>query len=424
MNIYTIGLGILWWSVIPIFAIIIFVLFLCCSLIFRITHIYSKYEFDTTKHHHKILLTKIIKKNEFNQQYIDVSGVKIHCVIKEPKNVVENNKTVIFIHGTASCSVCFFNVMKQLPDDVKCIAIDLPGFGISDRIEIEDNDEINDTYLKNIKICEQYADVIGNTLRIMDINNAFLVGHSLGGMFSVCITSRFPDIISKLLLVNSAGLLPMLGIYGYYWAIFFKLGLPTTLFHIPVISNLIMPFVQFMFCDKTDLSNFWFMFYNNPENIGHNLLQRFITLNPFYSFWNTPVFMKILETTNKIYVCYGEHDTIIPSHIGRFIEEITVGRVRTHTIKNVSHNPCHDDVDAFTSYLYSICKDDDDGVCDNTTYYNKTLCNKIFKPYTSYHSFESTHESIQAQYNKLYKQIHNKNIHENQMKCIFTESTQ
>jgi pimeloyl-ACP methyl ester carboxylesterase len=163
-------------------------------------------------------MTNLVSHYGFREETHDISGVKIHCVVKDAAAdttdtaIDPTTDVLVFIHGTASSSATFFDTMKALPPTMKCVAIDLPTFGISGHIDVE-------RYLTNEKMCIGYADVIGHTLHQLEIvHQTILVAHSLGGFLSIYVADRFP--IKKLVLLNPAGILPTLGEYGYYWAIF------------------------------------------------------------------------------------------------------------------------------------------------------------------------------------------------------------
>jgi pimeloyl-ACP methyl ester carboxylesterase len=176
-------------------------------------------------------MTNLVEQHGFREEVIDVSGVGVHVVIKDPSNVSSDDSKdiIVFIHGTASASVTFFDIMDQIPPNVKCVAIDLPSFGISDTIDVE-------IYPSNEDMCIGYANIIGETLHKLSIlDNTVLVWHSLGGFLSIYVAARYP--IKKLVLLNPAGILPTLGVWGYYWAIFFKAGLPTSIYDLPHISR-------------------------------------------------------------------------------------------------------------------------------------------------------------------------------------------
>jgi len=304
----------------------------------------------------------------------------------------------VFIHGTASASIIFFDVMKHIPS--KCVAIDLPNFGISGCIDM-------DTHNSNEAFVRCYADIIGNTLIALDImKNTILVAHSLGGFLSIYTAERYP--VKRLVLLNPAGILPTLGIYGYYWGIFFKAGLPTTLFHLPMISRDLLIYIAR--CGLNGVTTeFWLSFFTNNENNGHEILQRLITLRPFYSYWNTPAINTLLDVYKKVptHICFGEDDTIIPSHIGEFLDELTGGEIMIHNIKNASHNPCCN-IECFLKY---ICAVRTVGAAppplpNKTKWRNKNINKQSGCRGYSYHCLKETNKSIQNIYNYIITNHH------------------
>jgi len=371
-------------------------------------------------------VSDIVSSYGFREETVDVSGVNIHCVIK--KNVITNDgvgtdtssnrdddddddDVFVFIHGTASNSTIFFDVMKRIPANVKCVAIDLPNFGISGCVDI-------DTHKSNETLIRCYADIIGNTLIALNIvKKTILVAHSLGGFLSIYVAERFP--IKRLVLLNPAGILPTLGVYGYYWGMFFKAGLPTTLFHLPLISRDLMIYIGRRFgsngTTQFDTTEFWLSFFTNEHgNTGYKVLQRLITLQPFYSYWNTPAITTLMDVYKKVptHICFGEDDTIIPSHIGEFLDELTGGEIMIHNIKNASHNPCNN-IGCFMKYLSQVVMTGTGGASDppspSPSPQNKPKHRIIDKNKNrqsgcrgySYHSLENTNNSFRTLYSTL-----------------------
>jgi len=376
------------WICICLGICIIYLMLVLSSLIFRMLY-------QTTSENVAEYMTNAVSAYGFHEEYIDVSGVKIHYVIKDATACSDN--TIVFIHGTASSSVTFFDMMKAIPKGIRCIAIDLPMFGISGHIDIE-------RYKTNQEVCECYADVIGNTLQKLGIvEQTVLVAHSLGGFLSVYVADRFP--IKKLVLVNPAGILPTLGEWGYYWGVFFKTGLPTTAFHLPLVSRdglINMGKVMYGGGGSVDnITDFWLYFYSNPNNEGHRLLQRLITIRPFYSYWNTPAFTTLLDVYKKVptTICFGESDTIIPSHIGGFIDELTQGEIMIYTMKNANHNPCVN-IECMVEFLSSIIN----GTWRATRTSRRKTSRSNKQPNCrgfSYHSLTKTNESFTRVYEYL-----------------------
>ena len=399
-------IGTLVWTLVIIISCIIYIKTVICSWIFLLypTEYHTDYPLSLTPIEG---MTKLVSKYNFCEEIIDISGVKIHYVTTDNLSNTEetraDNNILVFIHGTASCCVTFFDIMKVLSitHRQKCVAIDLPMFGISGHIDIE-------RYKTNQELCECYADVIGNTLQKLGIvEDTVLVAHSLGGFLSIYVADRFP--IKKLVLLNPAGILPTLGELGYYWGMFFKMGLPTTAFHLPLVSSDgLINIGKVMYggggggsiANVDDITNFWLSFYSNPNNEGHRIVQRLITLRPFYSYWNTPAFTTLMDVYKNVptSICFGVSDTVCPSHIGSFLRQLTQDEIIIHNIQNANHNPCTN-IACMVDFLVSI---------SNNTYTKipKSWRNRLKKHNNiylgySYHLLQETQESFQNVYDYL-----------------------
>jgi pimeloyl-ACP methyl ester carboxylesterase len=98
---------------------------------------------------------------------------------------------VVLIHGIASSSVTFQNVIPLIENDHECIAIDLLGFGGS---PIPENSEYT--------IGEHVA-AIERTIRSLRLTGSFtLVGHSMGALIAARFASQFPRQVRKVVLVS------------------------------------------------------------------------------------------------------------------------------------------------------------------------------------------------------------------------------
>ncbi len=347
-------------------------------------------------------MSAIVSEYGFREETADISGVSVHCVIKDATDATDVSADVfVFIHGTASSSVIFFDVMKELPLNQKCVAIDLPNFGISGRIDV-------DKYPTNQELCAHYSDIIGYTLQKLGIvERTILVAHSLGGFLSIYVADRFP--IKKLVLLNPAGILPTLGEYGYYWGMFFKAGLPSSLFHLPLVSRELLAYIWRSCATPTPTTEFWISIFANPDNDGHRVLQRLITLRPFYSYWNTPAFTTLMDVYKKVptTICFGVDDTIIPYHIGDFLSRLTQGEIIIHKIHNANHNPC-ENIQRIVEVLGSVNNHIESGYSKTRRrrrgrrHRHRRRCDGLYRGY-SYHSLQKTQDSFHNVYDYLIK---------------------
>jgi haloalkane dehalogenase len=121
----------------------------------------------------------------FNPYYYPVGDQKLHY-IDEGKGEI-----ILFVHGTPSWSFDFRNIIKGLSDRHRCIAIDLVGFGLSDKPEQYDYSTKNHS-----KTLEKF--VIDKHLT--DIT---LVVHDFGGPIGLNFAMQNPEKIKRLVVLNS-----------------------------------------------------------------------------------------------------------------------------------------------------------------------------------------------------------------------------
>ena len=100
-------------------------------------------------------------------------------------NSCENS--IVFLHGWGSNKEIMRNVFKNELKDFRHIYIDLPGFGKS-----------SNDYILDVKA---YTRIVGEFLKVLDINKLAIAGHSFGGKVA---TLLHPD---NLILLSSAGIL-------------------------------------------------------------------------------------------------------------------------------------------------------------------------------------------------------------------------
>jgi pimeloyl-ACP methyl ester carboxylesterase len=104
----------------------------------------------------------------------------------------KGSETILFIHGLASYIPAWKNNVSALQTDYRCIAIDLPGYGKSSK--------------GNYKVSmDFFAEVIYDFCTKMNIKNVVLAGHSMGGQIAISTALKYPDLVSKLILVAPAG---------------------------------------------------------------------------------------------------------------------------------------------------------------------------------------------------------------------------
>ncbi|WP_083914803.1 alpha/beta fold hydrolase [Alkalispirochaeta alkalica] len=118
-----------------------------------------------------------------------VKGIHISYLFSESECDRSNsgNRDVLYIHGNTGCNLWFSKVMQQ--PGCRVFAPDMPNFGESDHIDCADIDT--------------YADYMADFIQEMRLSAPIIVGHSLGGGVGMSIATRYPELVSALVLVDS-----------------------------------------------------------------------------------------------------------------------------------------------------------------------------------------------------------------------------
>ncbi len=113
-------------------------------------------------------------------------GAILHVATDEGEGPV-----VILVHGIASSSVTFQELVPRLSDTHRVIAVDILGFG-------ESTAPANATFS-----LDEHADALYATIRSLRLRAPFvLVGHSLGALISARYAADHPELVAKLVLVS------------------------------------------------------------------------------------------------------------------------------------------------------------------------------------------------------------------------------
>lgn len=100
----------------------------------------------------------------------------------------ESRQTALLIHGWSSSWFAMSPLLPALARRYRCLAVDLPGYGESPRFPQRTT-------------IPMYADLLAGLLRETTEKPAVLIGHSMGGMISLHLTLRHPDLVERLVLL-------------------------------------------------------------------------------------------------------------------------------------------------------------------------------------------------------------------------------
>ncbi len=143
--------------------------------------------------------------------YVQIEHLKVHYLI------AGKGESILLIHGWPTSSYLWRNMIPALAKDHQVIAIDLPGFGQSDK-------KIEDSYS-----FRYYERIIDGLLKKLEIENITLGLHDLGGPIGLYWMIQNMEKVNRLILFNTL-------VYSKFSAAVKLFGLATWL---PVIKNIL-----------------------------------------------------------------------------------------------------------------------------------------------------------------------------------------
>ncbi len=99
---------------------------------------------------------------------------------------------IIFIHGLGSYAPAWKRNLEELSKVARCIAIDLPGYGKSDKHP-------------HSGLMSFYAQIVNELAQELNLEHIYIAGHSMGGQIAITTALLYPTRVKGLILVAPAG---------------------------------------------------------------------------------------------------------------------------------------------------------------------------------------------------------------------------
>lgn len=141
----------------------------------------------------------ILRKKDDNNKNLQIPNPykdcsRYVCLNNNDIFIAEKGKgeNMILINGIAASSFTWRKIFYKLSEVFHVIAMDFKGTGFSDKPESKYS-------------ISMYTDQLLKLMIIMNLEKAILVGNSLGGEVALDFTVKYPDMVSSLILIDSAG---------------------------------------------------------------------------------------------------------------------------------------------------------------------------------------------------------------------------
>jgi pimeloyl-ACP methyl ester carboxylesterase len=120
---------------------------------------------------------------------IEIDGLRINYI------KTGTGEPVLILHGWGASIETIMPIVNTLKKDHTVFALDLPGFGKS-----QEPAEVFGSFC--------YADMVKEFMDRLIPGKLSLVGHSFGGKLAIILSSKYPDLFQRVVLIDSAGLIP------------------------------------------------------------------------------------------------------------------------------------------------------------------------------------------------------------------------
>ncbi len=223
-------------------------------------------------------------------KYVDVRNIEIGYIDQG-----SGDRVILLIHGLGSNAKGWLKNIPALAKEYRVIAIDLPGYGISDK----------EAYQYSLSF---YAEVLTEMLTKLDIDKATFVGHSMGGQIAMITSLNYPERVENLVLISPAGFERFLEGEGDWFKNVMTVELvhdtPTRNIDINLRSNFYdMPDdAAFMVTDRIQIKgahDFEDYCYAVCENVGAMI--------------DEPMWDRLDQISHKTLIMFGENDGLIPN---------------------------------------------------------------------------------------------------------------
>lgn len=128
-----------------------------------------------------------------NSQFIEIDGVNVHYVDEG------EGPPVVLLHASYNSLLTWNDTVEALKQDHRVIRFDFPGAGLSGM-------ETKPVPEGKYNMIERFHDILAGLVDALELEQFALVGTSSGGSVAFRYASRHPERLSRLVLINSAGL--------------------------------------------------------------------------------------------------------------------------------------------------------------------------------------------------------------------------
>lgn len=252
--------------------------------------------------------------------HINIDGLNINYIDEGKGN------SVLLLHGWGGSIQTMKPIANFLKGRCRVITLDLPGFGESDQPETPWG-----SY--------DYAECIKRFIDALGLKDIILFGHSHGGRIAIILSSKY-NFVKKLILIDSAGIVPKRKLNYYIKVYSFKL-----------LKKIYITFSRGGTREKR-LEEFYKKFgsadYKESQGIMRQTMVKVI---------NDNLVGLLTSISAPTLLIWGENDEDTPLYMGKLMEE-KISDSGLVTLKDAGHYSYIDCYDQFKAVINVFLKDE------------------------------------------------------------------
>lgn len=218
---------------------------------------------------------------------ININGVKINY------KIFGEGKPLLILHGWGACINSMAPIWQYFKNKFKVYVLDFPGQGN----ESED--------MKEPWGIPEYSDLVLKFMKELKIEKPNVIAHSFGGRVTIYLSSKYQDLFSKIVLVDSAGIKPKASIKKSLKIFMFKCGK-----HILKITT-----------PKDKYDEKLKEFRNKFSSSDYSKIQSDVVRQTFNKVINLDLTKNLKDIKNPVLLMWGENDLDTPIYMAKIMEK-------------------------------------------------------------------------------------------------------
>jgi pimeloyl-ACP methyl ester carboxylesterase len=246
-------------------------------------------------------------------KYIAIDGIQLHYVVEG------RGPDIFLIHGIGANLYCWRYMIPLLARSFRVWAIDLKGYGLSDKPR------------KSSYGLDAQARLLVKFLELQGVRQCILVGNSMGGAIAAEMTIQRPELVKELVLINSAHDPKIIG--------------PLDLRKAKMFIDVLTPLVVNKIVVKQFIKNLYGIIKEVPDEVVSAYIAPYMSSDDthhafvasFEALVDKTLVPRLKALNKRVLLLWGQNDRLVPVRFGKELH-LTLSESRFHIHPEAGHH--------------------------------------------------------------------------------------